>query len=127
MLERFKVYATIPAQDLDRARAWYEEKLGLKPASEDPEGLRYELAGGSGFLLFQSTGQASGTHTQLGFDVDDVEEVVGQLRSNGVVFEEYDLPGLKTVDGIADIEGERGAWFKDSEGNLLAVGERVGG
>ncbi len=62
--------------------------------------------------------------TRLG--LDDLDSVVEQLRNNGVVFEEYDLPGFKTVNGIADIAGERGAWFKDSEGNLLAVGERVG-
>ena len=125
MLDISTVYATIPAQDLARARAFYEEKLGLKPAEERPEGLRYEC-GGSSFLLFQSSGEASGTHTQLGWNVDDLDSVVGQLRSNGVVFEEYDMPGFKTVNGIADIDGERGAWFKDSEGNLLAVGESVG-
>ncbi|HEX2240592.1 MAG TPA: VOC family protein [Actinomycetota bacterium] len=115
----------IPAQDLERARAWYEEKLGLKPAEEAPEGLRYEAAGTTAFMLFTSTGQASGTHTQFGWDVDDLDSVVAQLKSNGVVFEEYDFPGFKTVNSIAEIEGERGAWFKDSEGNLLAVGEQI--
>ncbi len=65
----------------------------------------------------------SGAHTQLGFDVADVEATVAQLRDNGVEFEEYDEPGLKTENGIAVIEGEKAAWFKDSEGNLLAVGE----
>jgi hypothetical protein len=59
----------------------------------------------------------------LGWNVQDIETAVAELRSRGVVFEEYDLPGLKTVDGIAEIAGERGAWFKDSEGNLLAIGQ----
>jgi hypothetical protein len=61
----------------------------------------------------------------LGWDVDDVEAAVAELRGRGVVFEEYDLPGFKTVDGIAEIAGEKGAWFKDSEGNLLAIGQRT--
>ncbi len=124
MLDKAAVYATIPAKDLGRARAFYEEKLGLKPVEEAPEGLRYEGASGQ-FLLFESSGEPSGTHTQLGWDVDDIEATVDQLRRNGVVFEEYDMPGFKTVDGIAEIAGERGAWFKDSEGNLLAIGQRT--
>ena len=124
MLDTATAYATIPAQDLQRARAFYEEKLGLKPTEERPEGLIYG-SDGSGFLLFESSGQASGSHTQLSFQVDDLNSVVDELRRNGLVFEEYDMPGFKTVDGIAEIEGERGAWFKDSEGNLLAIGERT--
>lgn len=124
MLDRSEVFATIPAQDLDRAKAFYADKLGLKPDEEREEGLRYVFGKGQ-FLLFKSSGQPSGAHTQLGFDVDDVEATVSQLRDNGVEFEEYDLPGLKTENGIAVIEGEKAAWFKDSEGNLLAVGERT--
>jgi catechol 2,3-dioxygenase-like lactoylglutathione lyase family enzyme len=125
MLDRGDVYATIPAQNLERAKSYYADKLGLKPEEERPEGLRYR-AGSGGFLLFESAGQPSGSHTQLGWDVDDVEAAVAQLRGNGVVFEEYDMPGLKTVNGIAEIAGEKAAWFKDSEGNLLAIGERLG-
>jgi hypothetical protein len=97
----------------------------LKPVEERPEGLRYRCGGGE-LLLFESSGEASGAHTQLGWDVDDLEATVSELRANGVVFEEYHLPGLKTVEGIAEIAGEKGAWFKDSEGNLLAIGERLG-
>lgn len=119
-----KVQATIPARDLDRAKHFYADKLGLKPSEEAPDGLHYVCAGGE-FLLFESSGEASGAHTQLGWDVDDLEATVSELRGNGVVFEEYDLPGFKTVDGIAEIAGEKGAWFKDSEGNLLAIGEHT--
>jgi catechol 2,3-dioxygenase-like lactoylglutathione lyase family enzyme len=119
-----KVSATIPAQDMDRARSFYADKLGLKPAEEAPEGLRYRCGSGE-FLLFPSSGQASGAFTQLGWDVDDLEAVMGELRANGVVFEEYDQPGFKSVNGIVEIAGGRGAWFKDSEGNLLALGESV--
>ncbi len=124
MLDRADVYATIPAQNLERAKSFYADKLGLKPEEERPEGLRYRCGNG-GFLLFESSGEPSGTHTQLGWDVDDVEAAVATLRQNGVVFEEYDMPGFKTVNGIAEIAGEKGAWFKDSEGNLLAIGERL--
>jgi predicted enzyme related to lactoylglutathione lyase len=125
MLDSANVYATIPAQDLERARSFYAEKLGLQPEEERPDGLRYRCGDG-GFLLFASSGEPSGTHTQAGWDVDDIEAAVEALRGRGVVFEEYDLPGFKTVNGIAEIEGVRGAWFKDSEGNLLAIGERLG-
>jgi catechol 2,3-dioxygenase-like lactoylglutathione lyase family enzyme len=118
------VSATIPAQDMDRARSYYADKLGLKPAEERPEGLRYRCGTGE-FLLFPSSGKASGAHTQVGWDVDDLEATMAELRANGVVFEEYDQPGFKSVNGIVEIEGERGAWFKDSEGNLLALGERI--
>jgi catechol 2,3-dioxygenase-like lactoylglutathione lyase family enzyme len=125
MLENSNVYATIPAKDLERAKSFYADKLGLKPVQEAPEGLRYRCGDG-GFLLFESSGAASGDHTQLGWDVDNLDATVEELRGRGVVFEEYDLPGFKTVNGIAEIAGERGAWFKDSEGNLLALGEQMG-
>lgn len=124
-LEDRDVAATIPAQDLARAQSFYADKLGLKPAEERPEGLRYRCGSGV-FLLFQSSGEPSGAHTQLGWSVPDLDATVAELRNNGVEFEEYDLPGFKTVDGIAEIEGERGAWFKDSEGNLLSLGEDMG-
>jgi catechol 2,3-dioxygenase-like lactoylglutathione lyase family enzyme len=133
MLENSDVATRLPAKDLERARAFYAEKLGLEPVEERPGGLRYRC-GNSDFVLFTSAGAASGTHTQMGWEVDDIEAVVAALRSRGVVFEEYDLPGLTTVDGIADIEGnypskggigERGAWFRDSEGNLIGVGQPV--
>jgi hypothetical protein len=101
---------------------------------ERPGGLRYRC-GNSYFALFESAGAASGTHTQMGWEVTDLGTTVAALRARGVVFEEYDLPGIRTVDGIAEIEGnypskggvgERGAWFRDSEGNLLGIGQPLG-
>jgi catechol 2,3-dioxygenase-like lactoylglutathione lyase family enzyme len=134
MLRNGRVASRLPAQDLARAKAFYAEKLGLEPVEEREGGLRYVCAAGE-FALFESAGTASGDHTQMGWDVDDIEATVRDLRARGVVFEEYDLPGLKTVDGIADIagnypskgSGERGAWFRDSEGNMLGIGEAVRG
>jgi catechol 2,3-dioxygenase-like lactoylglutathione lyase family enzyme len=132
MLANARIASRLPAHDLDRARAFYAEKLGLEPTEERPGGLRYVGASGE-FALFQSSGGASGDHTQMGWEVDDIDATVRELRERGVVFEEYDFPGLKTVDGIAHIEGnypskgtgERAAWFRDSEGNMLGIGEVI--
>lgn len=132
LLQNADVATRLPAQDLQRARAFYADKLGLEPVEERPGGLRYRCGSGH-FALFQSGGVASGTHTQMAFEVDDIESVVAQLRGRGVVLEEVDVPGLRTVDGIADVEGnypskgvgERAAWFRDSEGNLIGIGQPV--
>jgi len=130
MLINGRVATRLPAQDLRRAKAFYAEKLGLEPTEEREGGLRYVCAAGE-FALFESAGAASGDHTQMGWEVEDIEATVRELRARGVVFEEYDVPGLKTIEGIADIEGnypskgsgERGAWFRDSEGNMLGIGQ----
>jgi catechol 2,3-dioxygenase-like lactoylglutathione lyase family enzyme len=131
-LEPARTATRLPAQDLDRARAFYSEKLGLEPVEEREGGLLYRC-GGTEFALYESAGAASGDHTQMGFEVEDIEAVVAELRGRAVVFEEYDFPGLTTVNGIAEIEGnypskgkgERGAWFRDSEGNMLGLGQPV--
>ncbi len=120
----------LPVLDLERARAFYQDKLGLAPVEEREGGLRYLCAAGE-FHLFLSTGVSSGTFTQLGFEVEDIGVVVADLRSRGVVFEEFDLPDIEVEDGIVKVEdnypskgvGERGIWFRDSEGNLLALGQ----
>lgn len=133
MLERSDVAARLPAQDLARAKSFYRDKLGLTPSEERPGGLRYQCGNGS-FSVFESDGVPSGNHTQLAWEVDDVDATVAQLRARGVVFEEYDLPGLKTVNGIAEVVGhypsrggvgEKAAWFRDSEGNLLGIGQAM--
>jgi catechol 2,3-dioxygenase-like lactoylglutathione lyase family enzyme len=132
MLQHSDVATRLPARDLERARTFYAEKLGLEPVEERPGGLLYRC-GSSFFALYASAGAASGAHTQMGWEVADIEATVAALRARGVVFEEYDLPGLRTVNGIAAIEGnypskgvgEKGAWFRDSEGNLLGVGQPV--
>jgi catechol 2,3-dioxygenase-like lactoylglutathione lyase family enzyme len=125
ILERALVESTIPVKDLPRARAYYAEKLGLIPTSEERIGLRYRLADGTWFRLFRSGGGASGTHTQMALMVEDIEAAVEELRSRGVQFEEYDTPGLKTTDGIADVGYAKAAWFKDSEGNLIGISQQA--
>jgi catechol 2,3-dioxygenase-like lactoylglutathione lyase family enzyme len=125
MLERAIVEATIPAQDLERARIFYAEKLGLTPTSEGPIGLRFRLADGTRFRLFRSGGKASGAHTQMAIMVDDLVAAVAELRSRGVQFEEYNSPRLKTTNGIADVGYAKAAWFKDSEGNMIGIAQQV--
>lgn len=120
----------IPCQDLDRARRFYRDRLGLEAAEEREGGLRY-LCGATEFHLFQSSGSASGTATQMGFEVDDLDRVVADLRARGVEFEEVDVPGFTVEGEIVTVpgnypgkgRGERGAFFRDSEGNLLALGQ----
>jgi catechol 2,3-dioxygenase-like lactoylglutathione lyase family enzyme len=131
VLEDGKVATRIPVRDLQRSRKFYAEKLGLEPSEERPGGLLYRCGEGE-FALFESTGAASGDHTQMGWEVEDIEATVEQLRARGVVFEEYDFPGLRTVNGIAEVEGnypskggvgERAAWFRDVDGNLFGIGQ----
>jgi catechol-2,3-dioxygenase len=114
--------ATLPAKDLDRARTYYAERLGLTSTSETETGIHY-VVGGTRFRLFRSGGSASGSHTQLALMVTDIDAQVRALRERGVTFEEYDYPNLTTVDGIADLGYARAAWFKDTEGNLLGIAE----
>jgi catechol 2,3-dioxygenase-like lactoylglutathione lyase family enzyme len=128
MLTNARIETRIPTHDLARARRWYAEKLGLEPVEERPGGLRYVTPTGV-FCLFVSAGRADGSFTQAGFYVDDIEATVTALRARGVVFEEY----AGAVEGIMDIEGnypskgrgERAAWFRDSEGNLLGIAQVV--
>jgi len=116
-------YATLPAANIERAKKFYSEKLGLNPESVEPDGsLRYQCDG-SGFLVYQSQYAGTAKNTAVGFTTDNIEHEMQDLRSKGVVFEEYDMPGLKTVHGVASIGNLKAAWFKDSEGNILAINQ----
>jgi catechol 2,3-dioxygenase-like lactoylglutathione lyase family enzyme len=131
-LQEGGVATRLPAQDLRRARAFYAEKLGLEPSEERPGGLLYRCGRGD-FALFESAGTPSGSHTQMGWEVDDIEATVAELRARGLEFEHVDIPGFETVDGITSVPGnypskgtgERAVWFRDSEGNLLGIGQPV--
>jgi catechol 2,3-dioxygenase-like lactoylglutathione lyase family enzyme len=120
MLKNYDIRTTIPVRDMQRARSFYAEKLGLRPTQEAPDGVIYQLKG-SQFALYRSAGAGTAQHTIAGWTVEDIEAEVGELRAQGVVFEEYDLPNLKTVNGIAAIGPSRAAWFRDSEGNILGI------
>jgi catechol 2,3-dioxygenase-like lactoylglutathione lyase family enzyme len=123
MIKDLRAHTTLPAVDMERATKFYAEKLGLTPATEMSTGggVFYEVGGGTRFLLFPSANPARGGHTQIGFTTPDIKKEVAALRARGVVFEEYDLPGFKTVDSIAQVGPNQAAWFKDSEGNMIGV------
>src|SRR5260370_38088031 len=121
MFKQSRVAGMLPAQDRERAQAFYRDKLGLTPTQDMGGLVMYQQAGGTGFLLYATGGKASGTHTQLVFEVQDVEKAVKDLKAKGVRLEEYDTPTLKTVDGVAEIGGAKPAWFNDSEGNLIGL------
>jgi len=121
MLSKFRVYATVPASDIDRAMRWYEEKLGFKPREKTPGGCIYEAGEGSAFTLYPTDNAGKSPATLLGFEVSDLAAEMSDLRKRGVKFEDYDLPNLKTKEGIATMGPARIAWFKDSEGNILSV------
>ena len=131
-LQEGRVATRIPVRDLSRARRFYAEKLGLEPSEERPGGLLYRCAAGE-FALFESAGGSSGTHTQMGWEVDDIEATVADLKQRGLVFEEVDVPGLETVDGVAEVsgnypskgKGERAAWFRDIDGNMMGLGQAI--
>lgn len=121
MLSDVKAHATLPVIDLERARGFYGETLGLSVEFETPGGIMYSAGGGTRLLLFPSPNPDRAGHTQVGWVVADIEGEVAALRARGVVFEEYDYPQLKTVEAIAAVGAGRAAWFKDSEGNLLGL------
>ncbi len=125
MLESATAHATVAVSDIGRARKFYEETLGFKVREERSDGVRYETGGGTWFLVYTSQFAGSAKSTSITFEVQDLDTAVRELRQRGAVFEEYDMPGLKTVEGIAEIQGLRGAWFKDPDGNILALGQRT--
>ncbi len=122
MLSKHEARAALPVKDINRARKFYQEKLGLTPVSEEQGGLTYQVKGSS-FFLFPSAGVSNGSFTQLGWETDNIEAEMAELKAKGVIFEEYNLPDFKTIGGIFTQEGSRAAWFKDSEGNLHALVE----
>jgi catechol 2,3-dioxygenase-like lactoylglutathione lyase family enzyme len=128
MTELFRSsYAKLPAQDVERARAFYRDVLGFEPARDHQSHLFYEC-GGASFLVFPSSGSPSGTHDQLGFAVEDVEATAATLRDRGVELETYEAPpGCSFRDGIMDYGPVKAAWFKDSEGNLISIAQFSGG
>jgi predicted enzyme related to lactoylglutathione lyase len=123
MLTEWPTRCTLPVQDLERARAFYERILGLVAIEEFPDGGINYNAGGTRITLFPSGTPRSGNHSQLGFDVQDIRTVINSLESKGVRFEDYDMPGFATEGHLVNIAPYNCAWFKDSEGNSLAIWE----
>lgn len=123
MLKEWPTRCTLPVQDLLRARTFYEQILGLVAIEEFPDGSVNYNAGGTRITLFRSRTSPVGDHSQLGFDVQDIRAVINSLESKGVRFEDYDMPGFTTDGHLVNIAPYNCAWFKDSEGNSLAIWE----
>jgi len=127
MLGNKMAYPSLPAVDIKRARKFYEDKLGLKVMMEDPSPGMMLMAGEGSMIYVYQRGPTKADHTVLEFKVDDLEAEMKDLRSKGVKFEEYDIPGLgiKTVNGMATMgsgmDMMKAAWFKDSEGNIIGL------
>lgn len=122
MFENSIAMATLPASDLERARKFWHDVFGLDPVRGDMGGESYVI-GGVGVLVYESQFAGSNQATAFSILTDDLDRDMAALRAKGVEFHEYDLPGITTENGVADMEGERGAWFDDSEGNIIALAE----
>jgi catechol 2,3-dioxygenase-like lactoylglutathione lyase family enzyme len=124
-LSDHRVEAAMAVSDLDRARHFYEDQLGLVPGEEEPQGVRYPCAQGSGVFVYlspENAGQSSAT--LAGWSVDDLDQTMEELGSRGVVFERYDQPGIKTdPSGVFDAGRFRAVWVKDPDGNTIAITE----
>jgi predicted enzyme related to lactoylglutathione lyase len=121
MLQQAPMYAYIPVKDVARARKFYEEKVGLKPKQEVAGGITYEFGKGTACFLYRTPNAGTSKASQAFWQVEDVEREVRELKARGVQFEDYDMPGMKTENGIATGGGAKAAWFKDTEGNTLAL------
>src|SRR6476659_3960756 len=121
MLKDFPLYAYIPARDVARARRFYEGTLGFQPKREVAGGVVYEFARRTACFLYPTPNAGTSQASQAFWQVDDVEREVAALKARGVVFEDYDLPGEKSPSGVLTAGGAKAAWFKDSEGNILAI------
>jgi catechol 2,3-dioxygenase-like lactoylglutathione lyase family enzyme len=120
-----QLHTVLPAADLQRARQFYHDKLGLDPALEENGNLTYDFGQGTGFEVYETPNAGSAQNTQMGWTTDDLDGEMAVLRSNGVQFEEYDVPGMTTTNGVATMEGIKAAWFRDSEGNFLCITQRM--
>jgi predicted enzyme related to lactoylglutathione lyase len=121
MLQHCPMYSYIPARDVARARRFYEDKVGLKPKQEIAGGVVYEFGKGTACFLYATENAGTSKASQAFWQVDDIEREVAELKKRGVEFEEYNMPDMKKKDSIYTGGGAKAAWFKDSEGNILAV------
>jgi predicted enzyme related to lactoylglutathione lyase len=125
MLQSSPLYAYIPAKDVARARRFYEQKLGLKPSGEIAGGVLYKFADGTACFMYATPNAGTSQASQAFWQVADIEREVSELKERGVVFEDYDAPGDKSPSGVLTAGGAKAAWFKDTEGNILAIIQSV--
>lgn len=122
-----EVHAVLPAADIQRARSFYRDTFGLAPDEEHPGSLMYHPAQGSAFEIYETDDAGTVGTTQMGWLTDDLDSEMEQLRARGVVFEKIDVPGVKTVGGVAGMPDAKAAWFRDTEGNLLCITQLTSG
>jgi catechol 2,3-dioxygenase-like lactoylglutathione lyase family enzyme len=127
MLNSGRAVPYIPVSDRAQAIDFYTRTLGLEVYEETGGDVIFAAGGGTLLGIYQTDHAGQAGHTLAAFFVDDLDATMAALRERGVTFEEYDFPELKTVDGIAELDGERGAWFKDPDGNILGIGQRLSG
>ena len=127
MLSDASVTTMLPVRDMERARRFYEDCLGLKPGGLKPDGKFVYVVGGTTLALFPKPEGTKADHTAVSFLVSDIAMSIKELKSAGVVFEDYDFPGLKTVNHVCVLGAEKAAWFKDTEGNYLCIHEDLPG
>lgn len=120
-----EVHTVLPAADLERARTYYHDKLGLEPDQINGSTMVFHPFPGGSFEIYETPNAGTAQNTQMGWISNNLDDDMALLRSRGVVFEEYDYPDLKTVNGVVEGDGMRTAWFRDSEGNYLCVSERT--
>ena len=125
MLQKFPLIAYIPARDVARARRFYEDKLGFKPKQEASDGVVYEFASGTSCFLYPTPNAGTSQASQAFWQVDDVDREIAELKARGVVFEHYDMPGERSPSGAITAGGAKAVWFKDTEGNIMAIIESV--
>jgi predicted enzyme related to lactoylglutathione lyase len=125
MLQSNPIYVYFPARDMARARQFYEGKLGLVPKQEINGGVVYAFANGTAAFLYPTPNAGTSKASQAFWDVADVDAEIAELKKRGVVFEDYDMPGERSPSGAITAGGAKAAWFKDSEGNILAIIQSV--
>ena len=125
MLQESPMYAYIPAKDLARARQFYEGKVGLVPKEETNGGVVYEFGRNTACFLYPTPNAGTSQASQAFWSVDDVDREMVALKARGVVFEDYDMPGDRSAEGAVIDGGAKAAWFKDSEGNIMALIETL--
>jgi predicted enzyme related to lactoylglutathione lyase len=126
MLNNSRLMAVLPARDINRAKEFYRDKLGLEASeSFEDNSLMFRGGDGMGFMIYETENAGTAKNTQMGWETDNLESEMEELRGRGVVFEEYDFPGLKTENGVATNDWGKAAWFLDSEGNILNISQRT--
>jgi catechol 2,3-dioxygenase-like lactoylglutathione lyase family enzyme len=125
MLNNAPVTTMLPVKDLQRAREFYEHGLGLEPGEMRPDGKFVYRCGDARLALFPREQGTKAEHTAVSFEVPDIEAAIRELQSRGVRFEDYDFPGLKTVNHVCVLGAEKAAWFMDTEGNCLCIHETL--